>query len=76
MTILPTKHVAEHTSLLGLAGRVLAELHEPCTVSELWTRVRERRDPGTFARFVLALDLLHLMGVATLEMGLVARGPR
>jgi hypothetical protein len=76
MSIMPTKHVAEHTSLLGLAGRVLGELEEPCTVSELWRRVHKRHDPGTFARFVLALDLLHLMGVATFEAGLVARSSR
>ncbi len=73
MRIAPTKHVSEHTSLLGLAGRVLGELHEPCTVSELWGRVRARQDPVTFARFVLALDLLHIMGVASLEAGLVTR---
>lgn len=76
MRILPTKHVSEHTSLLGLAARVLGELREPCTVSELWRRVREKHDPGTFARFVLALDLLHVMGEATFDSGLLARTRR
>jgi hypothetical protein len=76
MRLAPTKHVSEHTSLLGLAGRVLSELRDPCTVSELWRRVRARRDPVTFARFVLALDLLHLIGVASLEHGLVTRDSR
>ncbi len=76
MRILPTKHVSEHTSLLGLAGRVLQELREPSTISELWARVRARQDPATFARFVLALDLLHLMGAAKLEAGLVTRVSR
>lgn len=74
MRILPTKHVSEHTSLLGLAGRLVAELREPCTVSELWHRVRQRRDPGSFAHFVLALDLLYLMGVVVLDEGLLRRG--
>lgn len=73
MRILPTKHVSEHTSLLGLAGRLAGELREPCTVSELWRRARERRDPGSFARFVLALDLLYLIGVVVLDDGLLRR---
>lgn len=73
MTILPTKHVFEHASLLGVAARVLAETASPSTVSELWHRVRVRSDPGTFARFVLALDLLFLMGVVEFDRGLVRR---
>lgn len=73
MTLLPTKHVSEHTALLGLAARVLRELSEPRTVSELWTIVSQRHEPRTFARFVLALDLLHLMGVAQLENGVLRR---
>jgi hypothetical protein len=73
MRIAPTKHVSEHASLLGVAARVLAETASPCTVSELWHRVRERRDPGTFARFTLALDLLFLMGAVELDRGLNRR---
>jgi hypothetical protein len=73
MILLPTKHVSEHTALLGLAARVLQELSQPRTVSELWAIVSERHQPGTFARFVLALDLLHLMGIARLENGVLRR---
>jgi hypothetical protein len=71
--ILPTKHVSQETSLLGLGGALLALLDEPRTVTGLWDRARRNHHFGTFARFVLALDLLYLVGAIDLDVGLVRR---
>lgn len=48
------------------------------TVSALWDRVRERRAtapaaPISYAWFVLALDLLYLIGTVDLRSGVLRR---
>lgn len=75
--ILPTKRIREDRSLVGIGGDVLRLLDEQKTVSRLWDEFRRSRaDAGskaTFDWFVLALDLLFMMGVVTVERGLVRR---
>ena len=66
--ILPTKGIAPDKALLSIGALILHELVEPKTVSRLWAdlrRVEEGPPDLTFDWFVLALDLLYLMG--TLE---------
>ncbi|MEW5848969.1 MAG: ABC-three component system middle component 6 [Myxococcota bacterium] len=74
--ILPTKHVSTRASLLGLGAVILSELGEPRTVTSLWDRLRGREDVGPFSRFVLALDLLHMLSAVELRDGLIARNRR
>lgn len=45
----------------------------PATVSSLWERVKDSPEVPGFERFVLALDLLYIMGAITLEDGLIRR---
>lgn len=75
--ILPTKHMPEKRSLIGIGGEVLGLLEEKKTVSALWNEFkRSRLDRGwtiTFDWFVLALDLLFMMNAITTEKGLVRR---
>jgi hypothetical protein len=74
--ILPTKHVSPSRSLLGLGALVVTHLDRPCTVSALWERVRGLPEIATFERFVLALDLVYIMGVVDIEDGVLRRQPR
>lgn len=77
--ILPTKHVRAERALIGIGAEALQLLKRPMTVSALWDGVR--RDRATFAPsspvayewFILALDLLYLMGAIELDRGLVKR---
>lgn len=75
--ILPTKHLPEERSFIGIGGEVLGLLNEKKTVSALWNEFkRSRLDQGatiTFDWFVLALDLLFMMNAITSEKGLVRR---
>ncbi len=71
--ILPSKHISEEQALLGVGAVVLRHLERPQTVTSLWGKVREERAVGTYERFVLALDLLHITGVVTLTKGLIHR---
>ena len=71
--ILPTKHISAKHSLLGVGGLIVNAMGQGKTVSALWDRVRGDQNVRTFQRFVLALDLLYLMGVVEYSEGLVRR---
>jgi len=72
--ILPSKHLLSRDSLVGVGGLVMHHLgNKGLTVSTLWERLRERREIGTYERFILALDTLFLMGLIELEHGLLVR---
>jgi hypothetical protein len=71
--ILPTKHIPESEALIGVGAVVLAHLNGPTTVSNLWERLRGKPNVGTFERFVLAANLLFLLGAIDLNDGLITR---
>jgi hypothetical protein len=79
--ILPSKHLPEDRALLTVGGHVLAFLARPKTVSALWEELnRSAGSAGatlprriTYDWFLLALDLLYVLGTIELENGLVAR---
>jgi hypothetical protein len=59
--------------LLGASAVVLAQLGYPKTVTATWERLRSDPAIRTFDRFVMALDLLFLMGLLELNDGLLTR---
>ncbi|WP_435106480.1 ABC-three component system middle component 6 [Arhodomonas sp. AD133] len=77
--ILPTKGIGSDKALLSIGAFILRDLDEPKTVSRLWGDLRqvEEGPPDlTFDWFVLALDLLYLMGTLDYLGGRVVRvGP-
>lgn len=78
--ITPTKGVAPDRALLAVGAQVVMQLERPLTVSQAWSRLREwRRDNGhpaplSFGWFVLALDVLHALGVVELRDDLLTVG--
>ena len=80
--ILPTKHIRPDRALLAIGGDVLDHLREPKTVSRLWDDVRARRgetsqpSPINYDWFVLALDLLFLIGAVEFDRGLLRKATR
>lgn len=78
--ILPTKRLSVETSLLGVGADVLRLLSEPKTISRVWEELKELRhvlnDRGErlpFEWFVLALDLLFMTELVSLEHGVLTR---
>lgn len=71
--ILPTKHIAQNEALLGVGATILARLTGPRTVSSLWDELRTEPNVGTFERFVLASNLLFLIGAIDMEDNFVVR---
>lgn len=77
--ILPTKHLAQDRALLTVGARILPSLEHPMTVSALWEQLSRDStsltspNPLRYDAFVLALDLLFLMGTVQLSDGLLKR---
>lgn len=71
--ILPTKHIPQNEALIGVGATVLSHLQGPRTVSDLWERLRSEPNVGTFERFVLAANLLYMIGAIEMENGLIVR---
>lgn len=77
--ILPTKHLRPDRALLSVGGELLGHLQEPMTVSRLWDRIRSDHStsaesaPINYDWFVLALDLLFMVGAVEIERGLVRK---
>ena len=75
--ILPTKHLPESQSLIGVGGTILVLLAErEATVSSLWDEFRiARQESGriSFDWFVLGLDLLFALGTIELDRGVLRR---
>lgn len=80
--ILPSKHLTAERALLSVGGHLLEQLDSPQTVSSLWDSVRPRRDtddpraPISYEWFILALDLLCMMGAVSLSRGVVRKSTR
>ncbi|MCY3690097.1 MAG: hypothetical protein OXI17_08205 [Gammaproteobacteria bacterium] len=77
--ILPTKHILPDRALLGVGAEVLGVLKRPMTVSMLWDEIRSRRsvdEPNAvldYRWFVLALDLLYIIGAVEFDRGLIQK---
>jgi hypothetical protein len=77
--ILPTKHMRPDRALIAIGGDLLRHLREPTTVSGLWDAMRARRgdsdqpSPISYDWFVLALDLLFLLGAVEFDRGLLRK---
>lgn len=76
--ILPTKRMSNRALLL-VGARILDVLQEPATVSRVWTSLRaddselNAQSGLTYDWFVLALDLLFLLGAIEYEDGRLVR---
>jgi hypothetical protein len=77
--ILPSKHISQDRALLSVGAGILLNLSQPKTVSALWEELLSptvrNKDVSLlhYDAFVLALDLLFLMGAIELQSGLLRR---
>lgn len=78
--ILPSKHLPQERALLTIGAAILGHLSHPVTVSALWEQMPRAAAhdkgllPMRYDGFVLALDLLFLIGAIELRDGLLVRG--
>jgi hypothetical protein len=75
--VLPTRKLSPPNSLIYIGGTILGVLDEPKTISRTWEEFKTRRKTSSetsaahisYDWFVLALDLLFLMGAIELVQG-------
>ena len=78
--ILPSKHLSQDRALLTVGAEILRRLSQPVTISALWEQLvgatlgHKKSASSGYDRFVLALDLLFIMGAIELREGLLVRG--
>ena len=71
--ILPNKYLREDEALLGLGAKILALLNQDTPLSELWEVTKVKENVGSYERFVLALDMLFLLGLIIFEDNRIKR---
>lgn len=75
--ILPSKHLHTDRSLATIGARVIKELDEDRTVSELWARVQaaqtEHSLPLSFDRFTLSLSWLFAVYAIELTNSMIIK---
>lgn len=77
--ILPSKHLSRDRALLTVGARILKILSKPKTISALWEELQRnatgRNDapPLRYDGFVLALDILFLIGAIGIQEGHLTR---
>ncbi len=71
--ILPDKNLSLKSSLLGAGYFIIRELSRPQPVATLWERSRKYKGINNFEKFVLVLDLLYLVGIVSIEKGLIVK---
>jgi hypothetical protein len=71
--ILPTKHIRLQYSLLNLSSILLNNITPDQTVTLLWEKAQKIPETRTFERFVLALDLLFILGLIDFINGFIVR---
>jgi hypothetical protein len=73
--ILPTKYLPTDRALLSIGSEIISCLSEPLTITEAWSRFRERRAISSAASvvsfdwFVLSLNLLFALSAIRFENG-------
>lgn len=71
--ILPTKHIPEQLTILGIGALVLQQIEAPQTTTSLWDKVNKSDSVGTFERLLLALTFLYTVGLIDQSNGLITR---
>jgi hypothetical protein len=71
--ILPSKHISQEKALLTVGAELLKKLERPKTVSAIWEDARISTASISYDWFILALDLLYIIGAIEICNGLLIR---
>jgi len=71
--IMPTKYQREDEVLIGLGASLMRNIPSEISLSELWENSKNMYNVGTYERFILALDMLFIMGLINFEDNKIVR---
>ncbi len=74
--IMPSKYLREDEALIGVSAALLPLVEKNGNLSVLWESAKKIDAFGNFERFILALDLLYLLGVVDLHGNKIVRVQR
>jgi hypothetical protein len=70
---MPTKYLQENETLLGIGAVLLSKLSHSKSLSQLWYESKNISDIGSYERFILALDMLYILGLIKLHNNKIMR---
>jgi len=65
--IMPSKYLREDEVLLGASASLLPAIDENGNLTAVWEEAKKIESIGNYERFILALDLLFLLGLVELR---------
>jgi len=71
--IMPSKYLREDEALIGVSAALLSLVEKAGNLSALWESAKKIDAIGNFERFILALDLLYLLGLVELHNNEIVR---
>lgn len=71
--ILPSKYLREDEALIGVSATLLQLVEKAGNLTELWESAKKIDTIGNYERFILALDLLYLLGLVDLQNNEILR---
>lgn len=71
--IMPSKYLREDEALIGVSATLLPLVEKSGNLSALWESAKKINAIGNFERFILALDLLYLLGLVDLHNNEIVR---
>lgn len=60
-------------SLIGIGAYILKRMDYTETVSSLWNKVSENEAVGSYAKYILALDFLFMLGTIEWSNGILRK---
>ena len=71
--IMPSKYLREDEALIGISAALLPLVENNGNLTALWESAKKIDAIGSFERFILALDVLYLLGLVDLHNNKIVR---
>lgn len=71
--IMPSKYLREDEALVGISAALLPLVQKNDNLTALWESAKKIDTIGSFERFILALDILYLLGLVDLHNDKIVR---
>jgi hypothetical protein len=71
--IMPSKYIQEKDALIGVSALITQYVNNNLSLSGLWETLKQESIITNFERFILALDLLFILGVVKIEDNIIKR---
>lgn len=71
--ILPTKYIPQNETMLNVGAIILEKLTYETSLSNLWEICKTFPHVGNYQRYILALDMLYMLGLINFKGNKITR---